>query len=281
LNISGGKAICLTATFLFGGYYMLLKITESCHMGCTHCLDDAKPSNNHMTFRVFQDAISFFNQFGGVELIISGGEPTENPLWLEMLEYALKRCHGSTGTGICHITLATNGMNISNSRDIQSMLILLMDRYNNLSIQVTHVDQYYPQEVDLSSSFFKCERVVVCTEIEGMYPIGRARDNNLPWQSKCSKCFNIRSSVRNLEDLNKATIMLNLKGKFCTPQVDIYGNIKLGESRLCPIASTIYKPTEQIINDICSFTCSYCDMVNQKLPELYLHAIGEVKKENM
>lgn len=258
---------------------MLLKITESCHMGCSHCLDDAKPCENHMTFRVFQDAISFFNQFGGIELIISGGEPTDNPDCLDMLKYALERSHGSTGTGVCHITLATNGMNIAKSHDMQSYIMLLMDRYHDkLSVQVTHVDQYYPQEVDFSSNFFKCKGVVICREIEAMYPIGRARDNNLPWQSKCSKCFNIRSAVRSTEDLGKSTLMLNLKNKFCTPQVDIYGNIKLGESRLCPVASSIYKPTEQIIEDICNFTCSECDMINQKLPEAYLHAIGEVKK---
>ena len=259
---------------------MLLKITESCHMGCSHCLDDAKPCDNHMDMRTFEDAISFFNQFGGIELIISGGEPTDHPNWINMLEYALERTHGSTGTGVCHITLTTNGMNIANNRDAQDYLMFLMDRYNNkLSIQVTHIDKYYPQEVDFSSDFFKCHHVVVCRNLEVIYPIGRARINNLPWQSKCSKCFNIRSAVRTTEDLGKATLMLNLKNKFCTPHVDIHGNIKLGESRLCPIASNIYKPTEQIIKDICNFTCSECDMINQKLPEAYLHAIGEVKKE--
>ena len=260
---------------------MLLKITRSCHMGCIHCLDDAIPCNDHMDMKTFQDAIDFFNQFGGIELIISGGEPTDNPLWANMIRYALDNTYGSTGTGICHVTLATNGMNIADNIDAQNYLMTLMDRYGDkFSIQVTHVDAYYPQKVDLSSNFFKLRNVVVCKEIEAMYPIGRARDNNLPWSSKCSKCFNIRSAVRSIGDLANATLMLNLKNKFCTPQIDIHGNIKLGESRLCPVASSIYKPIEQIVSDICNFTCSRCDIINQKLPESYLNAIGEVKKEN-
>ena len=188
---------------------MIISITESCHMGCSHCMDDARPCDKHMSMRTFQDAISFFNQFGGIECLITGGEPTDNPEWLEMLEYALQHVHGSTGTGIAHITLATNAMNIANDRDVQHYLLHLMERHRNFSIQVTHVDQYYPISVDLSQDFFKCDRVVVCTKIEAMYPLGRARDNNLPWQAKCSKCFNIRSATRTFRDLSKAIYFIS------------------------------------------------------------------------
>ena len=119
---------------------MIISITESCHMGCSHCMDDARPCDKHMSMRTFQDAISFFNQFGGIECLITGGEPTDNPEWIKMLEYALEHAHGSTGTGIAHITLTTNAMNIANNRDIQTYLLLLMQRYpGKLNIQVTHI----------------------------------------------------------------------------------------------------------------------------------------------
>ncbi len=255
---------------------MIISITESCHMGCSHCMDDAKPCDKHMCMRTFQDAISAFNQFGGIECLLTGGEPTENPEWIKMLEYALERAHGSSGTGFAHITLTTNGMNISKNRDIQTYLMLLMQKHNGkLSIQVTHVDEYYPTEVDFSAPFFNCQHVVICRQIEEIYPIGRARDNNMPWKSKCSKCFNIRSATRTFQDLNKATMMLALKGKFCTPQISINGDIKLGESTLCPPCSSIYNGTEKIVNDICNFHCNYCDMINKNLPLEYKKAIGE------
>lgn len=255
---------------------MIISITESCHMGCSHCMDDARPCDKHMSMRTFQDAISFFNQFGGIECLITGGEPTDNPEWIKMLEYALEHAHGSTGTGIAHITLTTNAMNIANNRDIQTYLLLLMQRYpGKLNIQVTHVDQYYPHHVDLSQSFFHCGPVVVCNSIEAIYPMGRARDNKMPWQAKCSKCFNIRSATRSFRDLSKASIMLAMRGKFCTPQVSINGDVKLGESTLCPPCSSIYTGTEQLINDICNFHCSGCDMINKHLTPEQRKAIGE------
>lgn len=255
---------------------MIISITESCHMGCSHCMDDAKPCDKHMSMRTFQDAISFFNQFGGIECLLTGGEPTDNPEWIKMLEYALERAHGSTGTGVAHITLATNGMNITNKRDIQNYLLLLMQRYpGKLNIQVTHVDQYYPHHIDLSQDFFHCGQVTVCDSIEAIYPMGRAKDNKLSWRAKCSKCFNIRSATRSFRDLNKASIMLAMMGKFCTPQVSINGEVKLGESTLCPPCSSIYTGTEQLINDICNFHCNGCDMINKHLTPEQRKAIGE------
>lgn len=252
---------------------MIISITESCHMGCSHCMDDAKPCDKHMSMRTFQDAISFFNQFGGIECLLTGGEPTDNPEWLEMLKYALERVHGSTGTGIAHITLATNGMNIAKDKDLQKYLTILMQKYDNFNIQVTHVKEYYPIDVDFNTPFF--DAVGICTKIESMYPMGRARDNKLPWQVKCSKCFNIRSATRSFRDLNKASIMLAMMGKFCTPQISINGEVKLGESTLCPPCSSIYTGTEQLINDICNFHCNGCDMINKHLTPEQRKAIGE------
>lgn len=34
---------------------MLLKITEACSMGCSHCVNDAKPDGEHMTLKVLED----------------------------------------------------------------------------------------------------------------------------------------------------------------------------------------------------------------------------------
>ena len=258
---------------------MLISITESCHMGCPHCMDDAKPCDRHMNLQTFKDSIDFFNNYGGVECVITGGEPTDNSEWPRMIQYALDNAHGSTGTNVAHITLTTNGMNIVDNYDIQRWLLLKMEKYRKkLSIQVTHVDDLYPIDVSFPDSFLKS--VTIATEIESMYPMGRALQNNLPWNSKCSKCFNIRSLVRTYKRLDLATFILTTKFKFCTPQIDYQGYLKLGESCLCPRVSSIYKPINEIINDICNFTCRGCDIINKNLPDNYLEAIGE-KRENM
>lgn len=256
---------------------MLISITEQCRMGCPHCMDNATPEGNHMSMDTFRDAIEFFNKYGGIECIITGGEPTENPMWIKMVRYALEHTHGSTGSNIAHVTLTTNAMNITNNRDIQNYLMLLMQKYNGkLSVQVTHVKGLYPIDVDLSDAFFSCSSVAVCTEIEAMYPLGRARENNLPWQSKCSKCFNIRSAVRTYKSLNVATFLLATKMKFCTPRINWNGDVKLGESRICPTVCSIYDDNETIIRNICNFKCGGCDIINKSLPKNYLEAIGEI-----
>lgn len=248
-------------------------------MGCTHCMDDARPEGHDMNFDTFKDAIEFFNTYGGVECIITGGEPTENPEWDKMLEYALVNAKGSSDTRFCHVTLTTNGMNIADEDRTyyRARIASIISKYRDkLHVQVTHVPEYYPIKLDFKKyPIFESDRVCICDEIEYMYPQGRARDNNLPWNSKASKCFNIRSLVRQTKDLNQSVLTLNSMMKFCTPKIAWDGSIKLGESKLCPTVASIYDDPKDIVEKICNFRCSGCDIINKNLPDMYLKAIGE------
>jgi hypothetical protein len=242
-------------------------------------MDDAVPCDRHMSLSTFKDCMDFFNKYGGIECVITGGEPTDNPDWMDIVQYAVGTIKGSSGTGIAHVTLTTNAMNIVNNEEAQKFLSYLDRRYNKkLSLQITHIDDLYPIDVDFSEPFFK--NMTIIHELTSMYPMGRALKNNLSWSSKCSKCFNIRSAVRFHHKLDTATLLLASKLKFCTPQIDYQGYIKLGESCLCPKVSSIYKPIEDIIDDICNFTCRKCDMINKNLSDAQLEAIGE-KRENI
>ncbi len=42
---------------------MLIKITKSCHNGCTHCCNDSRPSDEHMTLQTFKDALNFAEKY--------------------------------------------------------------------------------------------------------------------------------------------------------------------------------------------------------------------------
>ena len=68
--------------------------------------------------------------------------------------------------------------------------------------------------------------------------------------------------------------MLAVKGLFCTPTINIHGDIKLGESDLCPICSSIYKSEQEIMNDILNFHCHQCDHINKNLSKQCLDIIG-------
>ena len=51
-------------------------------------------------------------------------------------------------------------------------------------------------------------------------------------------------------------------------------DIKLGESDLCPVCSSIYKSEQEIMNDILNFHCHQCDHINKNLSKQCLDIIG-------
>jgi len=252
---------------------MILSITESCSMGCIHCMNDAVSCDKHMDLATFKDSIKFFNKYGGIELIISGGEPTEHPEWIKFLTYALENARGPMN--VCHVTLTTNGKYFIGNQDLQKYMMILMDKYRDFNIQITYDKRYYPEELNFDETFFYLTPVVFCNKVEYIYPMGRAKNNNLPWNSKASKCFNIRSLVRNLKSLSQATLVLATKMKFCTPRINYDGRISLGESSLCPKICNIHEGEQTIVDKICKFKCDGCSIINDNLSKEYKMAIGE------
>lgn len=251
---------------------MMIKITEKCSMGCTHCMNDSKPVDRHMDMDTFKKSIDFFNKYGGITVIISGGEPTEHPDFLEFVKIFM----ASTPPHVL-VCIATNGIWMQN-HTYETMELL--NRYSErLLIQVTSVDGYYPTKIDTSLPIFKHKLVKVCTEIESMYPQGKALTNNIPHPApKGPKCANVRLIMHQiqLKSLrNMMAMMLARKGLVCTPHIGIDGSIKLGESDLCPACSSIYKSEKEIIQDILAFRCKGCKEALDNLIPQARAIIGE------
>lgn len=248
---------------------MMIKITEHCSMGCTHCMNNATPNNKHMDFDTFKKVIDFQKRYGGPFCIISGGEPTEHPSFPYFLGYAMENLRQ------CYVTITTNGLWMQEHADF----IIGMDNIhsNRLMFQVTNDERFYPTPIDWTNPVFQLDNVITCDKIQQIYPQGRAVDNNLEWESKACKCFNVRAITNqvSVKDLRLIISMLALKAKFCTPHITIDGHIKLGESDLCPNCSHIDKPEEEIIRDILSFRCNGCKHINDSLPQEYKKVIGE------
>lgn len=248
---------------------MMIKITEKCSMGCTHCMNRATPEGKHMNFPTFQKAIEFQKKYGGPFCIITGGEPTERTVFINILNYAIDMLPD------CIITVTTNGVWMQTHEDY---IKHLYEEYGTrVMFQVTTDKRFYPTLIDLSLPVFHYGNVLVCTEVPQIKPQGRALDNNLEWESKCSSCFNVRAITHQVEDKNLQSIIgiLASKGKFCTPHIAIDGHIKLGESDLCPNCSHIDKPHDEIIKDILDFRCKGCKHVNDRLDDMYKKIIGE------
>ncbi len=69
---------------------MLISITESCSMGCTHCMSNAVKRDRHMDFQTFKDSVEFALKYQpACAIVLSGGECMEHPKFKEFLEYAL------------------------------------------------------------------------------------------------------------------------------------------------------------------------------------------------
>lgn len=247
---------------------MMINITEKCSMGCNHCMNDAKPSGQHMDFDTFQKVVEFQKTYGGPFCIITGGEPTEHPMFMDFMDYLHCELMGD------FITITTNGVWMQDHYD---EVKYFQEHYPNTVFQVSSVKEYYPEQIKLDRHVFCLPNVMICREIEAIYPQGRAKINNLPWESKGSKCFNVRAIANQVtfKDLRMVIGMLAVKQKFCTPHISIDGHIKLGESDLCPNCSHISKTNEEIMNDIINFRCDKCKEINDKLPEEYRKIIGE------
>lgn len=244
---------------------MLIKITDKCSMGCNHCLSDCTPNLCDMEWNTFIDTMDFYDKYCKSILkpiLISGGEPTESSIFMNVISYLIDKYNNIS------ITVTTNGLWLINNesfiKDVQKFL-------PNCKFQIVVDDRYYPIHIDENSSIFKYNNVMLYRNVMNIYPQGRALKNNLPFRTKASKCFNIRAITKQIAEpslLDIFSVMLT-NAKFCTPHIDINGDIKLGESRLCPVCSNIYKSEKEIINDIINFQCHECDFLNDKLPEIY------------
>ena len=65
----------------------------------------------------------------------------------------------------------------------------------------------------------------------------------------------------------------------CKPAIDPEGNIKVGESALCPSVASIYDSDEEIMNKIKNHKCKACTIAWDKLKETNPRAYEMLKQE--
>lgn len=65
---------------------MLIQISNRCDMGCAHCLHDSRKDGGLMSLETFYKAVLWGYSQGCRFVLISGGEPTENPEMENMLQ---------------------------------------------------------------------------------------------------------------------------------------------------------------------------------------------------
>ena len=247
---------------------MLILISSRCHMGCSHCMSDCKPEGEDMDFSTFADAIDFsLHRAFPTPIMLSGGEPTENPYFQQMVGHVIQKMKEENIE--VPFLILTNGLWLTENTSFLDSIEASSFPWPRFQVVID--ERYYPTHVN-EEVLRKYACVELCYGVDHIYPQGRAKANNLPGNYTASKCFNIRAIVKQLNPASYSDIVMQYsipRMKLCSPYIDMRGGIRLGESLLCPVCSSIYKSDAEIINDIRSFKCSGCAFLNDKLDAKY------------
>jgi len=83
----------------------LIEVTQACDRGCPTCYAGSRPDGAHLPLARIQAMIDFYvaSEGGAAEILqLSGGEPTQHPDLLAILDYA-------RASGLAYVMLNTNG----------------------------------------------------------------------------------------------------------------------------------------------------------------------------
>lgn len=271
---SHGNSPIIRNVYDVEGFIMMIKLTERCSMGCIHCMNDARPDGIDMELGVLRDVLNFLKAhgLGRTNLVVSGGEPTEHKEFDLFMKEII--AFGKEHKWFTVVTVTTNGEDILKDPErFKGYILAAKEAGFHLLFQVSADTRYYPRRIPVHKRIFREEGFVLCDNcVEQIYPQGRALENNIPWESKGSKCFNVRAIAHQtgkgttLKDIE--TVLLN-NMKFCTPHIGVDGSIRLGESDLCPVCASIYDSMDEIMEKVRAFKCHGCEHVNAQLPDLY------------
>lgn len=212
---------------------MLLLLTNSCRMGCSHCFSDCVPTSQHMSLETLNSIIQYINKACISNLVFSGGEPTEHPHFAEYIQEVIDN---SDHLGYCFI--ASNGIFVDDLQKTDQIKELL-SRNENLFLQITNVPQFYPRK-DILQKIKKLNlgnKLQITTHLDSLTLLGRALKNHSNHQSiRAPCCINFYLlSRQGFNDFHHMINYLELTTltSFCKPMVDMNGHLHLGEYLKC------------------------------------------------
>lgn len=252
---------------------MIIDLTYKCSMGCSHCMSACNKNGEEMSLTVLNDVCDFIENrridtLYPLILGISGGEIFEHSQILECLDIIFKRF--GTKQNIAFM-FASNGRVLSQTPEYLEYMKDAKSKYGKqkILIQITDDERFYPTKLTEKQRYSLEKIGAYIDTVPGdkqdrnkcLYPQGRALLNydESWWNTKAPKCTNCRlmshQGVNTFRDLVQT--MTNV-GKNCTPSISPKGEIKLGESALCPTVATIYESDTEIFRKIRNFKCQAC-----------------------
>lgn len=234
---------------------MVLQITNTCRMGCPHCMECSTPQSQHMTGTTFEKFIRLISEWPQNAILVGGGEPTEHPQLFEMLEEIIPRVS-------VQCLLVSNGMWLGDP-DKELRMFDMLQRHDKFGIQITSYEGLYQNCADIRA---KCrtfmlhlkslglkKRMTLSTDRKDLHmrSLGRCKDHpELMEEARkdpsSTSCIMHWSFVQQFKHLDTAITMLNLRGHFCFPFVDWMGGLHFSESWICPQFATVSDGIEDI-----------------------------------
>jgi hypothetical protein len=232
---------------------LLLKITNKCKMNCSHCGENSNINGEHMTNETFENALKFIKRTKTMVVIITGGEPTEHPNFIEMVSEIQK----NTKIAI----LCSNGMFLENEEITNKIKKL------KVNVQITNDSRYYPSRIKkINIDNFKYEDT-----LRSISPFGRAIVNSIPSTTTVPCCFNFVTNYIRSGSLEQTLYGLTVAGKFCTPSINVDGTILAGEFNPCYSFGYVTDDNTTLYNNICKFNCNKCNLFNEAYHKLLFH----------
>lgn len=248
---------------------MLVKLTDHCLMGCSHCMEDSTGRGEHMSLDTFQQVIRFTldiesaaQALGYRAMLLSGGECTDNPNFLEMLSMV-------EAAGLAPVII-THGLWINGPLHRH---ILRPGR--KVFVQVTNDDRLYPRRPPVIDD----PRVAYVSQVTQITRLGRAAGKTFPIpDQRTPGSFNFRSMTRSL-GIKPAIAQLRMralagKGGHCSPSVTREGYFMAGETRNCHKLGTVWDAPEVLEQAVLRMgSCNRCGLESNLQPE-HRRAIG-------
>ena len=255
---------------------MLIKITNQCGMGCSHCMEDSTPApNQHMAWDTFLAALEFSQRVegalwgaAGVPVLLSGGECSEHPEFIRYLEHihSLK----------WPVILISNGMWLN---DPELKAAILRPEWSNMQIQISNDPRVYPTAPP------PCDdpRVYFVPTLTHIIKLGRAKKRQPDGiaHRKYPASFNLRSLTRALNSFSKAVQTMRVRvttGQSqtgnCTPSVTHEGHVLAGETRGCWQVGTVHSTDRELTRAVIDMgECNHCGL-EDNLGQRERRAIG-------
>lgn len=243
---------------------MLIRITNRCTMGCSHCMIDASsPNGEHMTLETFDKALKITRFLNSNVVLLSGGEPFEHPNIFTMI----KKTQDSGFLAI----VATNGLFVFDEAKYQAA------KLSGAMFQITNDARYYPRSISRRKHKFYLPGWSFEDKIAGIFPCRRTQKAGIKATRYGPTCFNLRSATREYDILSAVTIQ-EVSGRVCAPSINIDGSIRAGEADTCFKIGDVNSTEDELEQVLKKMRCNRCGLI-KNLDERYRSAIGEGGKE--